>query len=219
MTRLRDYKTILFDCDGVLLDSNEVKSRAFFEAALPYGVDAARRFVEDHQARGGVSRYTKIRDFFSNILGRKDRTEEEQTAMLARFAEAATRGQLTCPEASGVRDLLDALKEEAHSMFVVSGSAENELREVLSARNLSTYFDGIFGSPKNKLEIISSLASAERLQTPAVFLGDSHADLEAAKAFNLHFVMISAYTEWRNHENALATYPHVTVARTPRELI
>ena len=40
------YRTWIFDCDGVLLDSNRVKTQAMFEAAKPHGEDAAMKLVD-----------------------------------------------------------------------------------------------------------------------------------------------------------------------------
>ncbi|NLC22432.1 MAG: HAD family hydrolase, partial [Halomonadaceae bacterium] len=33
---LKAYLTLVFDCDGVVLDSNRVKTEAFYQATLPY---------------------------------------------------------------------------------------------------------------------------------------------------------------------------------------
>ncbi len=57
---LSRYRTFIFDCDGVLIDSNRVKSNAFFAAGLLYGEEAAHRLVEYHRSSGGVSRYKKF---------------------------------------------------------------------------------------------------------------------------------------------------------------
>jgi beta-phosphoglucomutase-like phosphatase (HAD superfamily) len=46
------YKTWIFDCDGVLLDSNRIKTQAIFEAAKPHGEEAAMKLVEYHKEKG-----------------------------------------------------------------------------------------------------------------------------------------------------------------------
>ncbi len=40
------YKSLIFDCDGVVLNSNKAKTEAFYKAALPYGEQAASALVE-----------------------------------------------------------------------------------------------------------------------------------------------------------------------------
>jgi phosphoglycolate phosphatase-like HAD superfamily hydrolase len=69
---LSHYRTFIFDCDGVLLDSNHVKTKAFYTAGLPYGEDAARHLVDYHCRNGGVSRYQNFDYFLRNIVGLVD---------------------------------------------------------------------------------------------------------------------------------------------------
>ena len=35
------YSTIVFDCDGVILNSNKIKTDAFFNATIKYGQEKA----------------------------------------------------------------------------------------------------------------------------------------------------------------------------------
>ena len=63
-----DYSTLVFDCDGVVLDSNKVKTEAFYQATLPYGKSAAQAMVDYHVANGGVSRYKKFTYFLQQIV-------------------------------------------------------------------------------------------------------------------------------------------------------
>ena len=46
-------KNILFDFDGVLVESVSIKAKAFEKMYLPYGVEMARRVVNHHLFRGG----------------------------------------------------------------------------------------------------------------------------------------------------------------------
>jgi len=34
---LKQYKTLIFDCDGVILNSNKIKTQAFYDVAKIYG--------------------------------------------------------------------------------------------------------------------------------------------------------------------------------------
>ena len=46
---ISQYATLIFDCDGVILDSNKIKTTAFYNTALPYGEDAAEALVNYHK--------------------------------------------------------------------------------------------------------------------------------------------------------------------------
>ena len=58
-----DYATLVFDCDGGVLDSNRIKTEAFRSAALPWGEAAAQALVDHHIGHGGVSRVAKFGHF------------------------------------------------------------------------------------------------------------------------------------------------------------
>jgi len=45
-----------------------LKSRAFYETALPYGQSAAEALVDYHKAHGGISRYRKFEYFLHKIV-------------------------------------------------------------------------------------------------------------------------------------------------------
>ena len=53
---ITDYSTIIFDCDGVVLDSNKVKTQAFFDIAEPWGNKAQNLLTKYHVNNGGISR-------------------------------------------------------------------------------------------------------------------------------------------------------------------
>ena len=52
---IKEYKTIIFDCDGVILNSNKIKTQAFYETAKKYGHEFAQRLVEHHLLNSGMS--------------------------------------------------------------------------------------------------------------------------------------------------------------------
>ena len=66
--KMSDYKTFIFDCDGVILNSNHIKTKAFWDSVIDYGEDEACQLVAFHKSRGGISRYKKFEHFIDNIL-------------------------------------------------------------------------------------------------------------------------------------------------------
>ncbi len=67
---VNSYSTLVFDCDGVVLDSNRVKTEAFRIAAGLWGAEPASALVAYHVANGGISRYVKFAHFLDQILPR-----------------------------------------------------------------------------------------------------------------------------------------------------
>lgn len=198
---LSAYATLVFDCDGVVLDSNRIKTEAFRIAAAPWGRMAADALVAYHIKNGGVSRYAKFTHFVEAILpthapaavpGDDGPGMED---MLAAYAEAVREGLMSCDVAEGIAELRSATPEAG--WLIVSGGDQAELREVFAARGLATLFDGgIFGSPDSKDAILAREIANGTIQEPALFLGDSRYDREAASRAGLDFLFVADWSEW-----------------------
>lgn len=174
-------KCLVFDCDGVILDSVPVKTAAFGRLAESYGQEARDRFVAYHTEHGGVSRYRKFAWFFQEVLGRPI-TEAESSAWGEKFAEYALDEVRKCRLIPGAMQTL----QEWHGrlpMYVCSGTPTEELRAVLEERDLARFFDGIFGSPPGKREVLAEIirSQPDLLAGQALMIGDSITDQHAAE--------------------------------------
>lgn len=69
--KIADYRTLVFDCDGVILNSNGIKTEAFHTVAMPYGESAAAELVSYHVLNGSISRFGKFEYLLSNIVPSK----------------------------------------------------------------------------------------------------------------------------------------------------
>ena len=58
---MSNINSIVFDCDGVLLNSNKIKTQAFYKCALPYGEKYATMLADYHIENGGISRNYKFK--------------------------------------------------------------------------------------------------------------------------------------------------------------
>ncbi|ROQ20058.1 phosphoglycolate phosphatase-like HAD superfamily hydrolase [Marinimicrobium koreense] len=210
------YRTIVFDCDGVILDSNKVKTEAFYQAALPYGEEAARALVQYHVSNGGISRYVKFEAFLSELApaGTPGPGLDE---LLERYASSVKQGLLECRVTEGLDELRAATPKA--SWLVASGGDQNELRSVFAQRELASLFDGgIFGSPDDKKVILQRELAALPDDKPALFIGDSRYDHEVAQTFGLDFVFVSQWTEFSGWE-AYCRSHGIPVVDAPRDLL
>jgi phosphoglycolate phosphatase-like HAD superfamily hydrolase len=202
---ISQFSTLVFDCDGVVLDSNKVKTTAFYNAALPYGVTAAETLVEYHTKRGGISRYAKFEYFLEEIVGIKVE-QKILNKLLNDFACEVKRGLLVCQISSGLKNLRQNTRS---NWLLVSGGDQNELRDIFTQRNLIEDFNGgIFGSPDTKDTILAREIANGNIKLPALFIGDSKYDYRAATTANIDFVFVHDWTEvnnWREYcdENKL----------------
>ena len=193
-----DYITLAFDCDGVVLNSNQVKTDSFYKASLPYGELAAQAMVDHHVAHGGVSRYKKFAHFLENIVPRREGPDLD--SLLASYASYVKDGLLSCEVAPGLQGLRESTPEAR--WLIVSGGDQAELRDVFAHRGLTQLFDGgIFGSPDTKDEILQREFASSNVQHPALFLGDSKYDYQAATLVNIDFLFVSGWSEVDDWEN------------------
>lgn len=198
--RLSQYQTLVFDCDGVILNSNKTKTEAFYRVALPYGEKYAQDLVEYHINHGGISRYQKFAWFIECILQDSAVSLDE---LLVNYATEVKKALMTCEIADGLQELREQTNHT--NWLICSGGDQAELREIFFARGLSPLFDGgIFGSPDDKKLILSREIECGNIGMPALFLGDSRYDYESAQSVGLDFVFLTRWTEfgnWQSYQN------------------
>ena len=68
MIELSKYNSLIFDCDGVILNSNKIKTNAFRKVLKQYHQKAVDEFIKYHLSNGGISRYEKFKFFINTIL-------------------------------------------------------------------------------------------------------------------------------------------------------
>lgn len=192
---LTRYKTLVLDCDGVVLNSNKTKVKAYFEVAKRNGAtDAqAQALVDYHVQKGSFPRNGKIEYYLKEIL-KQEVTDEVMQLYMHTFDEILDKTLMDCEVAPGLQALRDATR---HSKWMLlSGGDQRELRTIFARRNLADLFDaGIFGGPDTKDVVLAREKANGNLQLPALFIGDSKYDHQAATRAGLDFVFLSDWTE------------------------
>ena len=180
-------KALILDFDGVLVESNEAKSRAFQDlfALYPKYQDA---MMEYHMANYSSPRMTKFEHFVHELMGRPGDLETAQK-MARQFSEFTVGRVMACPAVPGAKLLLDELSL-LMPLYVSSVTPQDELRKLVLARGISSYFKGVFGDPPlSKSEAICTVLAQESLSPPEVVLvGDSASDYRAAVDTGIQFV-------------------------------
>ena len=196
---INEYETIIFDCDGVILNSNKIKTQAFYEVTKEFGYEVAQKLVDYHLINGGMSRYMKFKYFITSILKKRyDKILSEK--LLINFAKHTKKDLMTCEMVEGLEHL--KAKTQATKWLIVSGSDQAELREILKFRGCNKYFEGgIFGSPEDKDTIIKREIKSGNIKRPALFIGDSKNDYIVAKKAKLDFIFLSKWSEVKDYKS------------------
>ena len=64
-----NLKSIIFDFDGVIVESNNIKTNAFEGLYKPFGNEIAKKVIEHHVTHGGISRFEKFKLYHKELLG------------------------------------------------------------------------------------------------------------------------------------------------------
>lgn len=192
LNSFNQYDLVIFDCDGVLIDSNLLKCEAFGKSVSEYPDNIVESFVDHCKKTFGVSRYIKFREFFNEFaIERFD--EKKYKLFLNRYTNLCKELYHEADLTPSVERALSLLKDSGYKLFVASGSDEKELIEVFKKRNLINYFINVYGSPKKKTECVSEILE-NNPGLKAVFIGDALSDLKVSKEHNLDFIYMSKYT-------------------------
>ncbi len=184
------FDAIVFDFDGVLVESVDVKTRAFAALYEPHGEDVVKRVVAWHLAHGGVSRYEKFRYFHRAFLGRElDHTEEVELAH--RFSSLVEEAVIAAPWVSGALEFLEGWHARL-PLYVASGTPEEELLRIIGRRGMARYFAGVAGAPRKKGAILRDfLARSGAAPARLLMVGDAMTDFDGATETGVSFLGIA----------------------------
>ncbi|MCR3969093.1 HAD family hydrolase [Aeromonas veronii] len=187
MPQLSNYDVYIFDCDGVVLDSNSLKLEAMKNALQAHFsnhklIEACVGYFRDNF---GMSRFHHVDHFLENLIPVKaDKKKSLSQKILNDYSMHCRKLYLTAELTSGFRDFLQKCSGKK---YIASGSEQNELRDVFKLRGLDVLFDNIYGSPTSKKSLVASILDINQ-KPSAVLFGDAYADMYAAIDNNIDFV-------------------------------
>jgi HAD superfamily hydrolase (TIGR01549 family) len=182
-----NYKHLIFDFDGVLVESNEIRFDGFRLLFKNYPQDQVERLVLYAKINGGLSRYEKIKYFFKQI--RNELIRDDNVQLLSKqYSEVVKQKVIDAEPVKGSLEFLSNHKNN-YDFAVVSGSDQEELRDVCKARKIDQFFLEILGSPASKESNIALLLTKMGWgRKSCLFIGDSINDFDAARANGIDFV-------------------------------
>ncbi|HEA20198.1 MAG TPA: HAD family hydrolase [Pricia antarctica] len=181
-------KTIIWDFDGVILDSMAVRDIGFKRIFSAFDQESVAKLLEYHRENGGLSRYVKIRYFFTELLSEKI-TENEVREYAHQFSKIMIN-ELTKPSyliQESLRFIKNKYKE--YNFHVASGSDQEELRYLCKELDISKYFISINGSPTPKEKLVEEILDEYKYERKyTCLIGDSINDRDAAKSNGILFL-------------------------------
>jgi phosphoglycolate phosphatase-like HAD superfamily hydrolase len=182
---------VVFDFDGVLVDSNAVKRRAYGDifAAAPGSEPVVESVLESNRED---DRFSVIRAILQGLSPEEGETPGQLELLVAQYAERynaiCEEHAATCAEVRGASSTLAHLAGRL-PLYVISATPEEPLRRIVMRRGWNGYFRDVLGRPRTKLENLARVMQREGLEgRRIVFVGDGSRDLDTAREMGCRFI-------------------------------
>jgi HAD superfamily hydrolase (TIGR01509 family) len=187
---MKIYRAVIFDMDGLMLDSERIYREVFNRAALDCSVDFPDSLHESLLGRGTADTHL--------ILGQRWGDE----ALLARFMERAAHHYEICftetppPIKKGLTELLDLIEQRGLPKVVATSTRRSRAIPKLERAGLLHRFHSVStgdqvqnGKPAPDLFLLA--ASTIPIEPEhCIVLEDSEAGVKAAHAAGMHVLMV-----------------------------
>lgn len=184
----------IFDFDGVICDSNNIKTNCLKKAVqININKSAAEDFEKHHKLNGGISRYEK----FKRIIKRFECNNEIYEKMIN---DAANLLKIEFENLSIIDNTEKVLKQffdNNDKLFIASGGNQKEIVNLCFKWDIYKFFSGIYGSPQKKIDIAKEIRNNNK-NKKIYFYGDSKYDYECSRVINSNFIFVSGFSEFRN---------------------
>ncbi len=188
---LSKYEVIIFDSDGVILNSNILKEKAFLKLTKEFKINISETKLNNLLYNfKGKSRYEIIK-YISLLEANNNNLYKE---LLLRYSVLVNDELLSCESSKN----LASLREKNNSLWLVlTAGDQKETITIYKKKGIYDFFDlGILGAPSSKKENIKYLNKIHKniLKKNILYIGDSINDLIIAEKYNFDFVLIKEWT-------------------------
>ena len=177
-----DKIQIIFDFDGVILNSHKVKTKAFEKIFENYGKKISHKAKNYHLQNIGISRFKKFNFIKKNII----KNSKISNKVLNKKFNLFCMKKINKLNVS--IHLLKFFKKNFKSsyLYVSTATPHNTIVKILKTKKIYRYFKKVYGSPSTKVEHINKIKK-NKLKT--FFIGDSKEDYESSIKTKTIFIL------------------------------
>jgi len=193
-------RAVIFDFDGVIVDSELLHFRAFNLVTQQFGIEISKKsYFEDCLGLNDREVFQMLVDN-NNLTEYKNRANdlvEQKTILFKELAES--EGQII----PGVKEFINMLAENNIPMAICSGALEAEIIQILNAAKMNDFFKTIIaadhvtrGKPDPQgfllaLAQLNIILNTDIAPSESIVIEDSRWGLVAAKAAEMHPVAVT----------------------------
>lgn len=194
---LNQFDLIIFDFDGVIIDSNDIKTEAFKKSIKNESKENIENFIKYHKLNFNISRYKKFEHFYSKIKKiNKKKLKFSMKNTLLKYSKINKELSLKSRVIYGLTNFLKKLRKLNIKLIVISSSDTDDIKFVLKKKNLSKYFSEVLGSPTSKKKHFKNIKNNLNNKIQVLSLGDSKNDYLISKSMAFDFIYIKSKSFW-----------------------
>lgn len=211
---MKQYKYLLFDLDGTVIDNSEGVYKSFEYALNHYGI-----MVNNLEELSPVIG-PPLKTSFMELYGF---SAEKATEAVAKYRERySVTGILECRVYEGIKELFEALYNRGYKLVLATSKPEVYARRILSHFELDKYFYFIAGAEiggkmSEKEDVLEHiLKSIDQIDvSDCLMIGDRKYDLIGAAQFGMDAMgVLYGFGDAKE----LGAYPSVAIAETVEDI-
>jgi phosphoglycolate phosphatase-like HAD superfamily hydrolase len=185
-------KVIVFDFDGSLIDSYQLKYDAYYKL-FPLDDFHKRIITEVLSVIFEKSRYVILKEIVRRVNGlivNEYELDNRVQELATEYNDLVVDGAKRCREKTGAKEVLESLSKR-YKLYLNSSTPEASLKDIVKHRKWENYFCDIFGYPNDKKAVLLNIIKEESINPDELLVvGDGKSDRDSADKVGSRFFHI-----------------------------
>jgi len=177
----------MFDFDGTLVDSNEIKREAFF--TVSDHISSSPKIMFEILNMTDLGDRYDIFNRYSKRLNEEFEFLVDEDFLVEKYSAICEENVSLAESILGFDSLLNFLKKTDIKVIISSATPTIALKKIIINRKIDHFFDHIYGSPESKVEHIKKVIKDYNISPKEIlYVGDSEVDMQASLISGSFFI-------------------------------